>query len=58
MVDENKFVNIMNNDFVNITKTSNLKILDKSQVDIDKFENYISIKKHTKNFQKLFQEVS
>ena len=36
----------MNNYFINITKTLNLKTLKKSQVDIDKFENHISIKKH------------
>ena len=47
----------MNNYFINITKTLNLKTLNKSQIDIDKFENHISIKKYTKNFQKLFQEV-
>ena len=56
VIDENKFANIMNNDFINITKTSNLKTLDKSQVDKETFENH-SIKKYTKHFQKLFQEV-
>ena len=30
---------------VNINKTLNLKTLVKSQVDIDKFENHINIKK-------------
>ena len=34
----------MNNYFINITKTLNLKTLDKSQVDTNKFENYVSIK--------------
>ena len=34
----------MKNDFINITKTSNLKNLDKSQVDKETFENHISIK--------------
>ena len=57
IVDENKIANIMNNYFINITKTLNLKTLNKSQIDIDKFENHISIKKYTKHFQKLFQEV-
>ena len=41
----------------NITKTLNLKTLNKSQVDIDKFEKHISIKKNTKHFEKLFQKV-
>ena len=57
IVDENKIANIMNNYFINITKTLNLKTLNKSQIDIDKFENHISIRKYTKHFQKLFQEV-
>ena len=35
MVDENKFANIMNNYFINITKTLSLKTLNKSQIDID-----------------------
>ena len=39
VVDEEKIANIMNNYFVNITK----KPLDKSKVDIDMFENHISI---------------
>ena len=47
----------MNNCFINITKTLNLKALHKNKVDIDKFENHISIKKYMKHFQKLFQEV-
>ena len=47
----------MNNYSINITKTLNLISLKKSQIDIDKFENPISIKKYTKHFQKLFQEV-
>ena len=57
IVDDNKISNIMNNYFIDITKTLNLKSLNKSQIDIDKFENHISIKKYTKHFQKLFQEV-
>ena len=47
----------MNNYFIYSTKTLKLKTLDKSQVDIDTFENHISIKKFMKHFQKLFQEV-
>ena len=35
----------MNNYFINITKILNLKTLNKSQIDIDNFENHISIKK-------------
>ena len=57
IVDEKKIANIMNNYFINITKTLSLKTLNKSQIDIDKFENHISIKKYTKHFQELFQEV-
>ena len=44
IVDENKIANILNNYFI-ITKTLDLKTLDKSQIE------------HTKHFQKLFQEV-
>ena len=40
----------MNNYFINITKTLNLKTLNKSQIDIDKFENHISIKKIHETF--------
>ena len=47
----------MNTYFINITKTRNLKTLNKTQIDIDKFENHISIKKYMKHYQKLFQEV-
>ena len=47
----------MNNYFINITKTLNLTTLNESQIDKDKFENHISIKKYTKHFQKLFQEI-
>ena len=57
IVDEKKIANIMNNYFINITKTLSLKTLNKSQIDIDKFENHISIKKYMKHYQKLFQEV-
>ena len=46
----------MNNYFINITKILNLKTLIKSQIDIDNFENHISIKKYMKQFQKLFRE--
>ena len=54
IVHEEKIANIMNNYFINITKTLSLKTLNKSQIDIDKFENHVS---NTKHFQKLFQEV-
>ena len=40
----------MNNYFINITKTLNLKTLNKSQIDIDKFENHISVKKIHETF--------
>ena len=43
IVDEKKIANIMNNHFINITKTLSLKTLNKSQIDIDKFENHISV---------------
>ena len=43
----------MNNYFIHIIKTLNLKTLNKSQVDIDKFDNYISIKK----IRKIFPEI-
>ena len=52
-----KIANIMNSYFINITKTLKLKTLNKSQVDIDTFENHISIKKYTKHFEKLFLEL-
>ena len=51
VVDENKIANIMNNYFINITKTFYLKTLNKSQIDKDKFENHKFI------IQKLFHEV-
>ena len=41
----------MNNDFINITNTSNLKNLDKSRVDKETFENHISIK-NTQNISR------
>ena len=47
VVDEEKITNIMNNYFIDITKSLNLKHFDKSKVDIDMFENHISIKKNT-----------
>ena len=43
----------MNNYFINITKTLNLKTLDKSQVDTDKFENYVSIKETHETFPEI-----
>ena len=43
----------MNNYFINITKPSNLKALNKSQADIEKFENHISIK-NTQNISRNF----
>ena len=49
-VDENKVANIMNNYFINITKTLNVKTLNKNQIDIDKFKNHISIKKVHETF--------
>ena len=50
IVDENKIANIMNNYFINTTKTLNLKTLNKSRIVIDNFEDHISIKKYTKHF--------
>ena len=52
-VDENKISNIMNNYFINISKTLNLKTLNKRQIDIDKLENRISIK-NTRNISRKF----
>ena len=43
----------MNNYFIDITKTLNLKSLNKSQIDIDKFENHISIKKIHETFPEI-----
>ena len=43
----------MNNYFINITKTLNLKTLDKSQVDTEKFENYVSIKETHETFPEI-----
>ena len=34
----------MNNYFINITRTLNLKTLNKGQIDVDKFESRIRIK--------------
>ena len=54
----------MNNYFINITKTLSLKTLNKSQIDIDKFENHISIKKIHETFPEIipgsfhFEQVS
>ena len=53
IVDEKKIANIMNNYFINITKTLSLKTLNKSQIDIDKFENHISIKKIHETFPEI-----
>ena len=50
LVDEEKIANIINNYFINITKNLNLKPLDKNKVDIDMFENHISIKKIHETF--------
>ena len=47
VVDEGKIANIVNNYFINITKNLNLKPLDGNKIDIDTFENQISIKKNT-----------
>ena len=43
----------MNDYFINITKTLNLKTLDKSQVDTNKFENYVSIKEMHETFPEI-----
>ena len=51
VIDEEKINNLMNNYFINITKNLNLRPLDKNKVDIDIFENHISIKKYMKRFQ-------
>ena len=48
VVDENKIANILNNYFICITKLLNLWSLDKSQVNINKLNNHISIK-NTRN---------
>ena len=48
----------MNNYFINITKTLNLKALNKSQFDKDKFENHISIKNTLNISRNHFQQVS
>ena len=41
----------MNNYFINITRTLNLKTLNKGQIDIDKFESRIRIK-NIQNFSR------
>ena len=41
---------------INTTKTLNLKTLNKSQIDIDKFENHISIKEK-KKIHETFPEI-
>ena len=43
----------MNNYFINITKTLKVKTLTKSQIDIDKFENHINIKKVHETFPEI-----
>ena len=53
VVNENKITNIMNNYFINITKTLNLENLNISQIDIDKFKNHISMKKVPKKFPEI-----
>ena len=45
MVDQKELANIMNNNLINSTKTSNPKTLDKGQVHKETFENHISMKK-------------
>ena len=47
----------MNNYFINITKTLSLKTLNKSQIDINKFENHIIIKKIHETFPGIIPEV-
>ena len=49
-MDEKKIASIMNNYFINITKNLNLKPLNKNKVDIDMFENHISIEKIHETF--------
>ena len=46
----------MNNYFINITKSLNLKPFDKSKVDIYMFENHISIKKIHETFPNIIPE--
>ena len=46
----------MNNYFINITKSLNLKPFDKSKVDIYMFENHISIKKIHETFPNILPE--
>ena len=46
----------MNNYFINITKNLNLRPLDKNKVDIDIFENHISIKKIHETFPNIIPE--
>ena len=53
VVDKSKIANIMNNYFINITKTLNLKTLNESQIDIDKLENHISIKQIHETFPEI-----
>ena len=56
VVDEEKIGNIMKNNFINITKNLNLKPLDRNKVDIDMFENHISIKKVHETFPNIIPE--
>ena len=64
IVDEKKIANIMINYFINITKILRLKTLNKSQIDKDKFENHIRIKKIHETFPEIipgsfhFEQVS
>ena len=46
----------MNNYFINITKNLNLKPLNKNKVNIDGFENHISIKKIHETFPNIIPE--
>ena len=47
----------MHNYFINITKTLNLKTLNKSQIDIDKFENHISNNSNNNKKHETFPEI-
>ena len=46
----------MNNYFINITKNLNLKPLNKNKVNIDGFENHISIKKIHETFPNIIPQ--
>ena len=53
---EEKIANIMDNYFINNTKNLNLKHLDKTNIDIDMFEDRISIKKIHEIFPNIIPE--